>query len=496
MGRAITSWHVPFSFPPCCSTLPGTFPYLAMKHRQHICCQSREPSIRANAGRETGTTNQEATGNSAGGTLESFEKKCDLCNCMQEKESKREMRVAIIGGGAAGFFAAIRVKERLPHASVDIYERAQKVLAKVAITGGGRCNLTNSFREVTDLKQVYPRGHQLMKRLFRRFDYQDAYEWFESQGVKLVTQEDECVFPRSQDAMSIVRSLTYRAKGLGINIHTGHWLTALEKDEESGEFTLTFRSVHSVHADRVVITTGGSPRADGLSYLEKLGHRIEQPVPSLFTFCVEESAFKQLMGTVVDPALVSIPATKFKAQGALLITHWGMSGPAILKLSSHAARHLHERNYQETVSINWINENDRSCVESELQETASHNPQKLLTSTHPFALPSRLWQYLAERAGIAPERKWAEVGKKGMNRLVETLTNDCHSIAGRSSYKEEFVTCGGISLKSIDSNTLESKLCPGLHFAGEVLDIDAVTGGFNLQAAWTTGFIVGESINQ
>ena len=171
-----------------------------------------------------------------------------------------------------------------------------------------------------------------------------------------------------------------------------------------------------------------------------------------------------------------------------------MSGPAILKLSSHAARHLHERNYHETVSINWINVNDRSYVENELQETASRNPQKLLTSTRPFALPSRLWQYLAERAGIAPERKWAEVGKKGMNRLVETLTNDCHSISGRGTYKEEFVTCGGISLKSIDSNTLESKLCPGLHFAGEVLDIDAVTGGFNLQAAWTTGFIAGESI--
>lgn len=420
---------------------------------------------------------------------------CDLCSSMQETESKREMRIAIIGGGAAGFFAAIRVKERLPHASVDIYERAQKVLAKVAITGGGRCNLTNSFREVTDLKQVYPRGSQLIKRLFRRFDYQDAYEWFENQGVKLVTQEDECVFPRSQDAMSIVRSLTYRAKGLGIQVHTGHWLTALERDGESGEFTLTFKSGNSIQADRVVITTGGSPRADGLSYLEKLGHSIEQPVPSLFTFNVEEAAFKQLMGTVVDPATVSIPATKFKAQGALLITHWGMSGPAILKLSSHAARHLHECNYRETVSINWINENDRSCVESELQETASRNPQKLLTSTHPFALPSRLWQYLTERAGIAPERKWAEVGKKGMNRLVETLTNDCHSISGRSTYKEEFVTCGGISLKSIDSNTLESKLCPGLHFAGEVLDIDAITGGFNLQAAWTTGFIVGESIN-
>ncbi|MGN1256806.1 MAG: NAD(P)/FAD-dependent oxidoreductase [Bacteroidaceae bacterium] len=405
------------------------------------------------------------------------------------------LRVAIIGGGAAGFFAAIRVKERLPMAMVDIYERGQKVLAKVAITGGGRCNLTNSFEHISDLKQVYPRGHQLMKRFFCRFNHQDTYRWFENEGVGLVTQEDECVFPRSQDAMSIVRCLTFKAKGLGIRIHVSHQLTDIGKEADTQPFILHFAGNEEAEADRVVITTGGSPRAEGLIYLERLGHKIEQPVPSLFTFNIEEKALNQLMGCVVDPVTVCIPATKHKAQGALLITHWGMSGPAILKLSSHAARHLHERQYREAICINWINENDRNLVEAEIKEIASLHPQKQVTSIRPFQLPARLWQYLTEKAGIAADRKWAEIGRKGTNRLIETLTNDCHQISGRGTYKEEFVTCGGISLKSIQANTLESKHMPGLFFAGEVLDIDAVTGGFNLQAAWTTGYIVGESIN-
>lgn len=405
------------------------------------------------------------------------------------------LRVAIIGGGAAGFFAAIRVKERLPQASVDIYERGQKVLAKVAITGGGRCNLTNSFEHVSDLKQVYPRGHQLMKRLFCRFNHQDTCRWFENEGVGLVTQEDDCVFPRSQDAMTIVRCLTYKAKGLGIRIHVNHRLTAIAKEADDQPFILHFSEDKEAEADRVVITTGGSPRAEGLAYLERLGHKTEPPVPSLFTFNIEETSLKQLMGCVVDPVMACIPATKYKAQGALLITHWGVSGPAILKLSAHAARHLHDCNYKETICINWTNENDQNKVEEEIRKIASCHPQKQVTSIRPFLLPARLWQYLTEKAGIAQERKWAETGRKGINRLVEVLSNDCYRITGRGTYKEEFVTCGGISLKSVQTNTLESKHMPGLFFAGEVLDIDAVTGGFNLQAAWTTGYIVGGSIN-
>lgn len=410
-----------------------------------------------------------------------------------ERQTDKGQRIAIIGGGAAGFFAAIRVKERSPEATVDIYERGQKVLAKVAITGGGRCNLTNSFRNVTDLKHVYPRGHQLLKRLFRHFDHRDTWEWFEGHGVKLVTQEDECVFPRSQDAMTIVRCLTYRAKGLGIGIYTGHHLDGMTRDEADGTFTLEFRNGSRTEADRVIITTGGSPRADGLHYLQRLGHHAELPVPSLFTFNIADPAFRQLMGTVVEQACLSIPSTKFRAQGALLITHWGMSGPATLKLSSHAARHLNEHDYRETVCVNWAGGSSPQDVESELASIATSHAQKQIASIRPCQLPTRLWLYLVQKTGIAPERKWSEIGRRGMNRLLETLTNDPYVICGRGTYKEEFVTCGGISLKSVCPNTLESKSCPGLHFAGEVLDIDAVTGGFNLQAAWTTGFIAGES---
>lgn len=410
-------------------------------------------------------------------------------------EKTNTCNVAVIGGGAAGYFAAIKAKERFPLASVDIYERAQKVLAKVAITGGGRCNLTNSFDDVTDLRQVYPRGHQLMRRLFARFDYRDTYEWFERQGVQLVTQDDGCVFPRSQDAMSVVRCLTFRARQLGVRVHTGRRLVGLEKNGDDDSFVLSFQDGTKCEASKVVITTGGSPRADGLAFLERLGHKIELPVPSLFTFNVNDRRFCELMGTVVDPVVMSIPSTKYSSEGALLITHWGMSGPATLKLSSHAARYLHEHGYDETVRVNWTGRRKQQEVEEELRSIMSEHPQRQLGSVRPLGLPARLWLYLCSKTGLVPEKKWAEVGKKGLNRLVETLVNDPYRISGRGTYKEEFVTCGGISLQSVSPNTLESKSCPGLYFAGEVLDIDAVTGGFNLQAAWTTGFIVGESVS-
>ena len=419
----------------------------------------------------------------------------DIFRIFAFMEGKNTCCIAIVGGGAAGFFAAIRMKERFPLASVDIYERAQKVLAKVAITGGGRCNLTNSFDDVTDLRQVYPRGHQLMRRLFMRFDYSDAYEWFERHGVQLVTQDDGCVFPRSQDAMSIVRCLTDRARLLGVRVLTGHRLVDLKKSGDKASYVLSFHDGSNCEASRVVITTGGSPRAEGLAYLEQLGHKIELPVPSLFTFNVCDRRFRNLMGTVVDPVAMSIPSTKYSSEGALLITHWGMSGPATLKLSSHAARHLHEHGYDETVRVNWAGVRRQQEVEEELRSIMTEHPQRQLGSVRPIGLPARLWLYLCDKAGLVPERKWAEVGRKGLNRLVETLANDPYRISGKGNYKEEFVTCGGISLQSVSPNTLESRLCPGLYFAGEVLDIDAVTGGFNLQAAWTTGFIVGESIS-
>ena len=422
------------------------------------------------------------------------------------------LHIAIVGGGAAGFFAAIAAKQNNPHADITIFEKNQKVLAKVEITGGGRCNLTNSFEEISDLKQAYPRGHQLMKRLFKRFDYHQAFEWFEENGVPLVTQEDQCVFPQSQDSHSIIDCLVNTAKALGIKIMTGHQLGSIIQQENETlllNFKVIKRSLHQVKEkhggeqnleekhlvfDRVAITTGGHPRIENFQHLADLGHAIEQPIPSLFTFNIADKAFKDLMGTVVEPVITSMPGTKFKAQGPLLITHWGMSGPAVLKLSSHAARYLHENNYQVKISVNWVNESNRSLVEENIRGIIAANPQKQLASIRPYNLPSRLWLYLIQKMGYAPEKKWSEMGKKGSNLLIETLTNDLYQVNGKGAHKEEFVTCGGISLSNIDLHTLESKVCPHLFFAGEVLDIDAITGGFNLQAAWTTGYVVGQHI--
>ena len=428
-----------------------------------------------------------------------------LCHLTNYMNMHNTLHIAIVGGGAAGFFAAIAAKRNVPDADITIFEKNQKVLAKVEITGGGRCNLTNSFEEISDLKQAYPRGHKLMKRLFKQFDYHQAFEWFEENGVPLVTQEDQCVFPQSQDSHSIIDCLVNTAKSLGIKIMTGHRLMSITQQEDETlllNFEKTTRSLYQTKQnhdsekkqqvfDRVAITTGGHPRIESFQHLADLGHAIEQPIPSLFTFNIADKAFKNLMGTVVEPVMTSMPGTKFKAQGPLLITHWGMSGPAVLKLSSHAARYLNENNYQVKISVNWVNESNRSFVEENIRGIIAANPQKQLASIRPYNLPSRLWLYLILKMGYAPEKKWSELGKKGCNLLIETLTNDLYQVNGKGAHKEEFVTCGGISLCNIDLHTLESKVCPHLFFAGEVLDIDAITGGFNLQAAWTTGYIVG-----
>ena len=405
----------------------------------------------------------------------------------------QQLKVAIIGGGAAGFFAAIAAKESGPEAEVTIYERGPKVLAKVAVTGGGRCNVTNSFDEIKDLRQVYPRGHRLMGRLFRQFDHNDLYRWFEDRGVPLVTQADHCVFPRAQDAAVIIRCLTSEAHRLGVRVVTGQRFESLDA-EADGTLTATFKDGTRETFDRVAITTGGMPHTSDPLSLRHLGHDIEPPIPSLFTLTIHDRSFLALMGTVVNPVSVSIPSTKLRAEGPLLVTHWGMSGPAILKLSSHAARYLHENNYRVPVAVNWVNRGNREMVAATLSEIAIVNPQKQLGTVHPFNLPSRLWLYILAKSGLADDRRWAEMGQKGQNRLVETLTNDIYEVQGKGAFREEFVTCGGVRLAEVDSHTLESKRCRHLFFAGEVLDVDAVTGGFNLQAAWTTGYVVGKNI--
>lgn len=388
------------------------------------------------------------------------------------------MRTAIIGGGAAGFFLAINLKKMVPEMDVTIFERSHRVLAKVEISGGGRCNCTNSFAEVRDLSEVYPRGHRLMKRLFNVFDNRKAYEWFEQQGVLLVTQEDQCVFPKAQDSHVIINRFLSLARQYQIQIVTGRKIQHLEEVQDY---------------DYVAVTTGGSPKGEGLKWLSDMGHEIVSPVPSLFTVQIQDSSLTALMGTVVEHVSVMIPSTKFRANGPLLITHWGMSGPAILKLSSYAARHLAEQRYRMPLSVNWVEKTDAE-IQAMLYESTARFSAKQFSTLNPFGLPQRLWEYLLMKTLGGRTMRWGELSKKDVNRLVNVLTNDTYQTAGRAPFKDEFVTCGGVSLKSINPSTLESRHVPNLYFAGEVLDIDGITGGFNFQAAWTTAYAVASSI--
>lgn len=395
-------------------------------------------------------------------------------------KSEHSLRTAIVGGGAAGFFLAVNLKKLLPKMEITIFERSKRVLAKVEISGGGRCNCTNSFVEVKDLSQVYPRGHRLMKRLMKGFSQRDAYEWFERHGVRLVTQDDQCVFPLSQDSHSIINCFLAEARRLGVEIKTESRIDSLD---ELSDY------------DFIAVTTGGSPKAEGLQWLADKGHAIEQPVPSLFTFQIKDEALQALMGTVVEAATAMIPGTKLRAEGPLLITHWGMSGPAILKLSSYAARFLAECQYHASLAVNWTGLRDIEVME-ELNDILVRYPQKQLQTITPYTLPSRLWTYLLQKClGQRSNSRWGTLNQKELHRLANLLSGgDLYQIAGRAAFKDEFVTCGGIALSAVNPSTLESRHVPHLYFAGEVLDVDGITGGFNFQAAWTTAYTVSQAI--
>lgn len=403
------------------------------------------------------------------------------------------MNVAIIGAGAAGCFAAIQIKRNNPKANVTVYEAGIKPLIKVAVTGGGRCNLTNSFDGIRSLEEAYPRGARLLKRLFRTFDYNDVYQWFESEGVSLTTQDDECVFPVSQDAMEIVNTLVRLMRSLGVKLIIRHRVAAIDHEAEDGEYLLTFSHGDIAKADAVVVTAGGSPQVRGLEMYEKLGLEIVSPVPSLFSLNLEKNhPMTALMGTVVNDVQARLVGTKLAAFGPLLITHWGVSGPAILKLSSYAARILAENDYKAQVAINWFGQANEAEVTSIITEIAEQNQKKLVSSVWPERFNNRMWCYLIDACGLRQDMRWGELGKKGLNKLVALLTNHTLTIVGKNKYKEEFVTCGGVALSNVNSSTLESKKHPHLYFAGEILDVDAITGGFNLQAAWTMGYVVAE----
>lgn len=397
---------------------------------------------------------------------------------MQEK-------VVIIGAGAAGCFCAIELKRRTPGAAVTVLEAGARPLAKVSVTGGGRCNISNTFASVGTLSEVYPRGEKLIRQAFRSFSPEDTHRWWEAEGVRLVAEPDGRLFPASQDAMQVVRTLERLMRQLGAEVRCK---AKVEKiSHEAGGYRLTLAGGETIRADKVVVTTGGG----ALGLLEGLDIDIIPPVPSLFTFKLSDPGIKELTGTSVEDVTLALAGTKFRSSGTLLLTDWGVSGPATLRLSSYAARYLSEAAYKATLLINWL-----STTEGVAREWLSSvsDGQKLLANVHPEGLSARLWKHLMNRAGLREDIRWAELGSKGLNRLVAVLTADSYEITGRAKFKEEFVSAGGVSCSAVDPSTLESRRCPGLFFAGEVLDIDALTGGFNLQAAWSTGYLVAQNI--
>ncbi|MBL1281523.1 MAG: NAD(P)/FAD-dependent oxidoreductase [Fluviicola sp.] len=396
------------------------------------------------------------------------------------------MKIAIIGGGAGGFFSAIAVKENFPSAELTIFEKSKKVLSKVKVSGGGRCNVTNGCTNIKELAKAYPRGEQFLKKAFGTFNTKHTMEWFESRGVPLIIQNDGCVFPKSQDSQSIIDCFLQEVKQLGVEIKIGKGILSIEQQDK--QLLLNING-EKLLFDKVIVATGGSPKLSGLKWLQDLGHKIETPVPSLFTFNMPNEEIKTLMGIVVEKALVNVQGTKLKSDGPLLITHWGMSGPAILKLSAFGARILSEMNYSFKIQVNWINEVNADTVRNEILQIIKSNENKLVNNYRPYGLQDRLWQFLLTKCEFPKEHRWSNLGKKGVNKIVNILTNDIYSVQGKTTFKEEFVTCGGVSLEDIDVKTMQSKVVKNLYFCGEVMNIDGITGGYNFQAAWTTAAI-------
>ena len=407
--------------------------------------------------------------------------------------------MAVLGGGAAGFFGAIACAEANPNLSVILLEKTGKLLSKVRISGGGRCNVTHACDTPTQLAAHYPRGSKPLKAAFQQFGVPETIAWFAKRGVALKTEADGRMFPTTDSSETIARALEDAARRAGVRILTNTNVEAIEPLAD-GSFQLTLSgsgaAQHSgiLHARRLLVATGGNPKSANYDWLRALGHTIAEPVPSLFTFNVPQSPLSELMGVSVPQARVVLAGEKLHYEGPLLVTHWGVSGPAVLKLSAWGARRLHELGYVGTALISWVPSFSDETLRAWLQQFRQENGKKTVASNPQFGLPQRLWRNLTEQAGITPDIRWSDLPAKAQNLLLELLLRTSLAVRGKTTYKEEFVTCGGITLAEVDLKTMESRRVPNLYFAGEVLDIDGITGGFNFQAAWTTGFLAGQAM--
>jgi predicted Rossmann fold flavoprotein len=405
------------------------------------------------------------------------------------------MKIIVIGGGAAGFFGAIAAAEASPYAQVTLLEASSQVLAKVRVSGGGRCNVTHACFEPTILVQHYPRGGKALRGPLTRFQPQDTVEWFKSRGVALKTEGDGRMFPITDDSETIVDCLMRSAQRAGVQVVTGAAVTAVISS--AAGFTVQLKGGKTMGCDRILIATGSHPL--GYRLAKDLGHQLVPPVPSLFTFKVTDPRIAELAGVAVPWVRVKLLVEGQKPleqEGPLLITHWGVSGPAVLKLSAWGARLLHDARYQAKVQVNWLPALKPEELRDLLLKTKGEWVRKAIAKHCPVTLPQRLWQRLVESVGIESELRWADLSKKALNLMLLELTQGHFAIQGKGIFKDEFVTCGGIPLMEVNFKTMESCCCPGLYFAGEILDVDGVTGGFNFQNAWTTGWIAGQSMGK
>lgn len=407
------------------------------------------------------------------------------------------MQVIVIGGGAAGFFGAIACRETSPHTHVTLLEAGATPLSKVRISGGGRCNVTHACFDPAHLVQHYPRGGRALRGAFSRFQPKDTVAWFQQRGIALKTEADGRMFPTTDDSATIVNGLMESAHQQGVELRTKAMVADVRRRDQG--FEVSLKSGERVVGDRLLLATGSNPK--GYAIARHLGHIINPPVPSLFTFNITDPHLHDLAGISVESVHAQLHCDgqkPLKQEGPLLITHWGMSGPAILKLSAWGARMLHDCHYRATLRIHWCPGFTADQVRSTLMAFKQENPKRAIATASPFSLSRRLWGYLVRKAEITEGEgdRWAHLSKKNLNRLVQEITQSEFAIVSKGVFKDEFVTCGGVNLKEVNFKTMESRLCPGLFFAGEILDIDGVTGGFNFQSAWTTGWIAGQAIGQ
>lgn len=399
--------------------------------------------------------------------------------------------LVIVGGGAAGFFCAAEAHARCPELHITLLEKQKQVLQKVKVSGGGRCNVTHNIDRVSNLVNYYPRGASFLKKAFAEFNTIDTREWFASRGIALKTEADGRMFPSSNSSQTIIDCLLKACEGARVDLQLSSEVCAIKPQQQ--QWLIELKNGQTIKADYVQLALGGLSKREQYAWLEQLGYPVVDPVPSLFTFNLGHKPLTELAGLSVPNARIHLEGSDIKQEGPLLITHWGLSGPAVLKASAFGARFLHEKKYNNGVLVNWIGTAEHD-VQASWQTVRDSLGAQTLGSKNPFQLPARLWLYLLDRCDIVHETKWSELGAKPQNKLIHTLCADRYEIAGKTTFKEEFVTCGGIDLSVINPKTYESRLHPHLYFGGELLDVDGVTGGFNFQHAWTSGYLAAQSI--